>query len=106
MSISSDQAILLYADSARNGDMRYFSGLHVPDPFIALRIGGRKIGVFNALEFGRARKEAALDEVLALEPLREEARGNPKFQVASVSRLLGEAIRRIHNSDSISSLFV
>jgi len=74
VSVSADQAILLYADSARNGDMRYFAGLHVPDPFIALRIGGRKIGVFNALEYGRARKEAALDEVLALEPLRDEAR--------------------------------
>ncbi len=39
-------------------------------------------------------------------PLREEARASDKFQVLSVSRILGEAIKRIHHSDSVSSLFV
>ena len=74
MPAPSDQALLLYSDSAHNADMRYFSGLHVPDPFIALRIGGKKVGIFNALEFGRALKESSLDEVLPLEPLRDQAR--------------------------------
>jgi ribose-phosphate pyrophosphokinase len=32
--------------------------------------------------------------------------GSKKFTVLSVARLLGEAIKRIHNSDSVSSLFV
>jgi ribose-phosphate pyrophosphokinase len=36
----------------------------------------------------------------------EEARASKKIRVLSVARLLGEAIRRIHNSDSVSSLFV
>jgi len=74
MPISSDQALLFYADSAHNSDMRYFSGLQVPDPFIALRVAGKKIGIFNALEYGRALKESSLDEVLPLEPLRDRAR--------------------------------
>ncbi|MDO9021004.1 MAG: ribose-phosphate pyrophosphokinase [Deltaproteobacteria bacterium] len=39
-------------------------------------------------------------------PLRGEAQVSPKFRQASLAPLLGEAIRRIHNSDSISSLFV
>ena len=39
-------------------------------------------------------------------PLRGEAQNHPKFRQASLATLLGEAIRRIHNSDSISSLFV
>ncbi|NDY42066.1 ribose-phosphate pyrophosphokinase [Dissulfurirhabdus thermomarina] len=39
-------------------------------------------------------------------PLREEARRLDKIRVLSVSNLLGEAIRRIHNDDSVSSLFV
>jgi ribose-phosphate pyrophosphokinase len=39
-------------------------------------------------------------------PLRGEAQANAKFRQASLAPLLGEAIRRIHNSDSISSLFV
>ncbi len=39
-------------------------------------------------------------------PLSDEARACSKIQVLSVSELLGQAIRRIHNSDSISSLFI
>ncbi|RUM89766.1 MAG: phosphoribosylpyrophosphate synthetase [Thermodesulfatator sp.] len=39
-------------------------------------------------------------------PLREEARKIKKIQVLSVAKLLGEAIRRIHADDSVSSLFV
>lgn len=39
-------------------------------------------------------------------PLREEARKLKKIKVLSVAELLGEAIRRIHNDDSVSSLFV
>ncbi len=39
-------------------------------------------------------------------PLGEAGRACEKFEVLSVARLLGEAIKRIHNSDSVSSLFV
>ncbi len=38
-------------------------------------------------------------------PLGEAALACPKIRVVSIARLLGEAIRRIHHSDSISSLF-
>ncbi|MGE0548011.1 MAG: ribose-phosphate pyrophosphokinase [Kofleriaceae bacterium] len=39
-------------------------------------------------------------------PLSEEAQGCNKVRVKSVGRLLGEAIKRIHHGDSISSLFI
>ena len=39
-------------------------------------------------------------------PLTEEAKATGKFKVVSVARLLAEAIRRIHHSDSVSSLFI
>ncbi len=39
-------------------------------------------------------------------PLREEAKKIKKIKVLSVAKLLGEAIRRIHADDSVSSLFV
>jgi ribose-phosphate pyrophosphokinase len=39
-------------------------------------------------------------------PLREPASREPKIVVLSVAHLIGEAIRRIHNEESISSLFV
>ncbi|BBH53349.1 ribose-phosphate pyrophosphokinase [Fluviispira sanaruensis] len=39
-------------------------------------------------------------------PLSAEAKKCSKIEVLSVSELLGKAIRRIHNSDSISNLFI
>jgi ribose-phosphate pyrophosphokinase len=39
-------------------------------------------------------------------PLRGNAKECKKIKVLSVSHLLGEAIRRIHSEDSVSSLFV
>jgi ribose-phosphate pyrophosphokinase len=39
-------------------------------------------------------------------PLSPEAAQSGKIKQISIGRLLGEAIRRIHNSDSVSSLFV
>ncbi|HXG17882.1 MAG TPA: ribose-phosphate diphosphokinase, partial [Methylomirabilota bacterium] len=39
-------------------------------------------------------------------PLRPEAQALDKIQVLSLASLMGEAIRRIHNEESISSLFV
>jgi ribose-phosphate pyrophosphokinase len=38
-------------------------------------------------------------------PLSAEAKACPKIRQVSISRLLGEAIKRIHSSDSVSSLF-
>jgi ribose-phosphate pyrophosphokinase len=39
-------------------------------------------------------------------PLSDRAKASKKIKTVSLARLLGEAIRRIHNSDSVSSLFV
>jgi ribose-phosphate pyrophosphokinase len=39
-------------------------------------------------------------------PLGEEARKSSKIKVLSVAELLGETIKRIYNSDSVSTLFV
>lgn len=51
---------------------------------------------------------SCIEEVLVTDtiPLSEAALATGKFRVLSVARLLGEAIRRIHHSDSVSSLFV
>lgn len=39
-------------------------------------------------------------------PLGREASGSPKIDVVSVAEILGEAIKRVHFSKSVSSLFV
>ena len=38
--------------------------------------------------------------------LSDAAKACKKIEVLSVAELLGKAIRRIHNSDSVSSLFI
>ena len=39
-------------------------------------------------------------------PLRPDTRACPKIKILPVARLLGEAVKRIHHGDSISSLFI
>jgi len=39
-------------------------------------------------------------------PVRPEVRACPKIRVLPVAKLLGEAVKRIHHGDSISSLFI
>jgi len=52
--------------------------------------------------------ESPIDELVVTNtiPLNDEARSCPKIKVLSVAELLGETIKRIHNGDSVSTLFV
>jgi ribose-phosphate pyrophosphokinase len=52
--------------------------------------------------------ESPLQQVVVTDtiPLRPDARDCPTLQVVSTASLLGEAIRRINNEESVSSLFV
>jgi ribose-phosphate pyrophosphokinase len=53
-------------------------------------------------------EESPIEEMIVTDsiPLRADARDCKKVQVVSVSELLAEAIRRINNEESISSLFI
>jgi ribose-phosphate pyrophosphokinase len=53
-------------------------------------------------------EKSALTSVVVTDtiPLTEAAAASKKIRVASVAPLLGEAIRRIHQKDSVSSLFI
>jgi ribose-phosphate pyrophosphokinase len=52
--------------------------------------------------------ESPIEEVIVSDtiPLSPEAQALAKIKVMSVARLLGEAMKRIHNADSVSSLFI
>ena len=63
------------------------------------------------LDFNPAIKridESLLEEVVVTDTisLRPEAVECGRFRVVSIAHLLGEAIRRINNEESVSSLFV
>ena len=51
--------------------------------------------------------ESSLSELIVTDtiPLRPEAVDHAKIKVVSVARHIGEAIRRINNEESVSSLF-
>jgi ribose-phosphate pyrophosphokinase len=53
-------------------------------------------------------EESPLQELVTTDtiPLRDDVAGNGKIHVVSIAPLLGEAIRRINNEESVSSLFV
>jgi len=52
--------------------------------------------------------ESPIQELIVTDtiPLQEEARACPKIKVISISNLLADAIRRIYEDESVSSLFV
>jgi ribose-phosphate pyrophosphokinase len=63
-------------------------------------------GVFSGPAVQRI-NESPLSEVVVTDtiPLSAAAKESPKIKQVSIARLLGEAIKRIHSSDSVSSLF-
>jgi ribose-phosphate pyrophosphokinase len=63
-------------------------------------------GIFSGPAIKRI-EESPISEVVVADtiPLSEEASKCAKIKQISIARLLGEAIKRIHSSDSVSSLF-
>jgi Xaa-Pro aminopeptidase len=70
------KCILMIAASEHDADMLYASGIFVPDPFVAAKIGSRWHGLFSPLEVDRARKQSKLDETHLDTPWRERAEAN------------------------------
>jgi len=63
------KALVLYADSEKDGDMMYATRVVVPDPFLFFRWRGRKYIVIGDLEFSRVRREAKVDRVFSFRDL-------------------------------------
>lgn len=90
---SRPSAILLYADTERSADPLYFGHFHVPDPFIAIGVGRKKIAVVSALEFGRALKESDFDEVLSLEEWSARAKRRWRVERAGAAEVIATLAR-------------
>lgn len=90
---SQKSAVLLYAESETGADQLYFAGFRVGDPFITFAWRGQRVGLLNALEFGRARKESSLDRVLPLEDWTEKAKQELKVEQAGPAEVIATVAR-------------
>ena len=55
---------LIIADSEKDSNMFYATGMLVPDDFVCLEKSGKKMIYIDDLEYNRAKKEAKVDEVV------------------------------------------
>lgn len=103
---------LLFADTVRSADQLFFSKIDVHDPFIAFRVGKKRITAQSALEFGRVKKSKTFDEVLSLEEWRAKAaRRWPRRRVGTAETIAelahGYGLREFRVADDFpASLYV
>lgn len=87
-------AKLLYAASPDSADMLYATGFQAPDPFLFLEHRGRTTIVLNDLEIDRGRRQAKVDEIVALSDLQREAGGRPPVAALLAYYLRRRGVRR------------
>ena len=87
---------LIVADSERSADMLYATRFFAPDAFIFLEAGGRRSVVLSDLEIDRGRRDARVDEVIALSDVEERVKSSrkPGFEQALIQFLREKKIRR------------
>ncbi len=64
--------LVMYASSETDSNMYYATRFIAPDPFLFVQIGEKKMLAVGDLEYGRAKEQAQVDEVLRLAPLEEK----------------------------------
>src|SRR5476651_449208 len=98
------ETLLIVADSERDANMLYATGLFVPDPFIYLRAGGRPLIVLSDLEIDRARRQAPHCRAVSLsayqQKLRREGVKSPRFAHVIREILREKKIRRASVPDN------
>jgi Xaa-Pro aminopeptidase len=86
--MATQETLLMVADSERNANMLYATGLFVPDPFIYLKTRGRPLIVMSDLEIDRARAQAPHCRAVSLSRYQHKlrARGVKRPSLAHVVR--------------------
>jgi len=96
--MKSPDTLLIVADSERDANILYATGLFVPDPFIYLRAGARPIIVLSDLEIDRARKQAPHCRAVSLstyqQKLRRDGVKSPRYAHVIRQILREQKIRR------------
>src|SRR5260370_566444 len=98
------ETMLMVADSERDANMLYATGLFVPDPFIYLNFARRPLIVLSDLEIDRARRQAPHCRVASLGAYQQKLRRNgvksPRFAHVIREILRENKIRRAIVPDS------
>jgi len=75
--------LLIVADSERDANMLYATGMFVPDAFVYFRHRGKSVVVMSDLEIDRAKHEAHVDEIISMseitKPLEKRLGRRAKF---------------------------
>jgi Xaa-Pro aminopeptidase len=86
------ETLLMVADSERDANMLYATGLFAPDPFIYLAFGGRPLLVMSDLEIDRARAQAPHCRVASLTACQQKLRRDG-VQSPGFARIIREILR-------------
>src|ERR687884_2287917 len=87
------QNLLIIGAPEHDADAYHLSGFLAPDPVICLRAAGKRHLAVSALEYGRAEKEAPVDELISFDALdltrlaRELKSGARAFAAATANLL-------------------
>ena len=90
------KALLFYGASETDADIYYFTSMYVPDPFIAIQSGRKKIAVLDQLEFARGQKELDFDEILLRESLIGVIKKEKKQNVVRASDIILYLAKKYH----------
>ncbi len=89
---------LIFASTEESADLLYATKFSVPDPVLFLKKDGKTTVLLSDLEIDRGRREANVDEVIALSsierPLEEKLKGKPPIEVTIASFLRQRRVRK------------
>ena len=93
MSEGEDRNLLVIGAPEHDADAYHLSGFLAPDAVICLRVAGKRYLAVSSLEYGRAAKEAPVDELLSYEELEimklsRELKSGAKAYAAAIANLL------------------
>ena len=85
-----DESLLIVSASEGDANMLYATAFFAPDPFVFFKHRGRKYMVMSDLEIDRAKKQAEVDQVLALSYYQSKLRknGRPSPSMADLLELI------------------
>ena len=87
-------AIVLYGDTLRHPNLLWRTGFSAPDPFMYVEAGDRQVLLVGAMEYGRAKKEARVQDVRMPDEAewrrRQEANGDADANAAAIAEVLRE----------------